>query len=266
MPDELIPAADLLNLSGKHALITGAAAGIGRAIALRFAEAGARLVLADIDENSLLETVDAAASYFVEATPYILDVSDSTQRKSLWDGFGDSAPDILVNNAGIYPFKEFLDVDEELYEKVLAVNLDSVYWMCQEMIRRRLKQGGVIINLGSIEAVLPFKEDLAHYSVSKAGVIALTRALAKEHGKDGFRINALLPGGVITKGTKEAAKGLFRFKFGLIKTGMEFRQRLPIGRMGRPDEVASMALVLASDASSYVHGAAIPVDGGFLAA
>ncbi len=184
----------------------------------------------------------------------------------MWERFGDSVPDILVNNAGIYPFRDFLDVDEALYEKVLAVNLDSVYWMCQEMIGRRLKKGGVIINLGSIEAVLPFKEDLAHYSVSKAGVIALTRALAKEHGKDGFRINALLPGGIITEGTREAAKGLLRFNFSLIKTGIEFKQRLPIGRMGRPDEVASMALVLASDLSSYVHGAAIPVDGGFLAA
>ncbi len=148
----------------------------------------------------------------------------------------------------------------------MAINLDSVYWMCQEMIRRRLKQGGVIINLGSIEAVMPFKEDLAHYSVSKAGVIALTRALAKEHAKDGFRINALLPGGVLTEGTKSAAKGLLRGRFDLIKTGIEFKQRLPIGRLGKPDEVARMALVLASDISSYVHGAAIPVDGGFLAA
>ncbi len=95
-------------------------------------------------------------------------------------------------------------------------------------------------------------------------MIALTRALAKEHGKDGFRINALLPGGIITEGTKGAAKGLLRGRFGLIKSGIEFRQRLPIRRLGQPDEVARMALVLATDTSSYVHGAAIPVDGGFL--
>jgi 3-oxoacyl-[acyl-carrier protein] reductase len=124
----------------------------------------------------------------------------------------------------------------------------------------------VIVNIGSIEAILPVKASIAHYGVSKAGVVALTRALAKEHGKDGFRINVLLPGGIITEGTKEAAKGLFRFNLGLVKTGIEFGQRLPIGRLGRPDEVARMALVLASDVSSYVHGAAIPVDGGFLSA
>jgi 3-oxoacyl-[acyl-carrier protein] reductase len=114
--------------------------------------------------------------------------------------------------------------------------------------------------------MIPFKEDLAHYSVSKAGVIALTRALAKEHGKNRFRINALVPGGILTPGTKAAAKKVLKFRLDLVKTGIEFKQRLPIGRWGRPDEVACMALVLARGVSSYVHGAAIPVDGGFLAA
>ena len=113
---------------------------------------------------------------------------------------------------------------------------------------------------------MPFKEDLAHYSVSKAGVIALTRALAKEYGRRGFRVNAIVPGGIITRGTMAVAKGVLRLQFGLLKTGAEFKQRLPIGRMGQPDEVARMVLVLASDLSSYVHGAVIPVDGGFLAA
>ena len=112
----------------------------------------------------------------------------------------------------------------------------------------------------------PFKEDLAIYSVSKAGVIALTRALAKEYARRGFRVNALLPGGILTKGTRAAAKGLLEFKVGLLKTGWDFRQRLPAARFGLPDEVARMALVLASDLASYVHGAAIPVDGGFLSA
>ena len=175
-------------------------------------------------------------------------------------------PDVLVNNAGIYPFKNFLKVREDFYRLVLETNLDSVYWMCQQMIRRRHKQGGVIINIASIEAMVAFKDDLAHYSVSKAGVIALTRSLAKEDGREGFRVNAILPGGIITRGTKAAARGIFKFKMGLLKAGMEFRQRLPIGRMGRPDEVARMAVVLASDLASYVHGAIIPVDGGFLAA
>ena len=257
---------ELMSLSGKRALITGSAAGIGKAIAYRFAEAGADLELVDIDNERLAATKEELASFGTEVKIHQTNISKQKEIDSLWEELGGDGPDILVNNAGIYPFKEFLDVDEAFYKRVIATNLDSVYWMCQKMIGRRLKLGGVIVNVGSIEAVVSFKEDLAHYSVSKAGVVALTRALAKEHGKHGFRINAIVPGGIITRGTRRAARGIFRFNLGLIRTGIEFRRRLPIGRLGQPDEVACMALVLASDLSSYVHGAAIPVDGGFLAA
>ena len=100
---------------------------------------------------------------------------------------------------------------------------------------------------------------------SKAGVIALTRTLAKEYGRRGFRINAIIPGGIVTPGTKAVAKQLSQFKLSLIKTGIEFKARLPLNRSGQPDEVARISLVLASDLSSYVHGALIPVDGGFSA-
>jgi NAD(P)-dependent dehydrogenase (short-subunit alcohol dehydrogenase family) len=258
---------ELISLKGKRALITGAAAGIGKAIAYRFAEAGADLELVDIDDERLAVTKDELAGFGTEVNVHQADISRPEERDELWEKLSGDGPDILVNNAGIYPFKEFLDVDEAFYKRVIETNLDSVYWMCQEMISRRLKLGGVIVNVGSIEALVAFKEDLAHYSVSKAGVIALTRSLAKEHGKHGFRINAIVPGGIITRGTKsKAAKGIFRFDLGLVKTGIEFKWRLPIGRLGQPDEVACMTLVLASDISSYVHGAAIPVDGGFLAA
>ena len=167
---------------------------------------------------------------------------------------------------GIYPFKNFLEIDEAFLERVMAINFNSVFWMCQHMIRGRMRKGGTIINIGSIEAILPFKEELTHYNSSKAGVIALTRALAKEYGKEGFRINVIIPGGIITSGTKNAAKEILKLNFGLIKSGIDFKNRLPIGRFGQPDEVALMALVLASDLSSYVHGSLIPVDGGFLSA
>jgi NAD(P)-dependent dehydrogenase (short-subunit alcohol dehydrogenase family) len=256
----------MISLQGKRALVTGAAAGIGKAIAYRFAEAGSDLDLVDIDAECLATTQNDLAGLGTDIKIHVVDLSKRKEIGKLWGNLYRSSPDILVNNAGIYPFKHFLDVDEAFYHRVMETNLHSVYWMCQHMIRKRLKLGGVIINVGSIEAVLAFKEDLAHYSISKAGVIALTRALAKEHGKHGFRINAILPGGIITPGTKAVAKEVFRFKFDLLKTGLEFRQRLPIRRPGRPDEVACMALVLASDLSSYVHGATIPIDGGFLAA
>ena len=256
----------LISLKGKRAMVTGAAAGIGKAIAYRLAEAGAELEIVDIDGKRLATAKSELEGLGIGVRLYIVDLSKKEERDKLWENLDGNGPDILVNNAGIYPFKSFLEVDEAFYRRVMETNLNSVYWMCQHMIRKRLKQGGVIINIGSIEAIMPFKEDLAHYSVSKAGVIALTRALAKEHGKQGFRVNAIVPGGIITRGTKAVAKRILRLQFGLLKTGIEFKQRLPIGRMGQPDEVACMVLVLASELSSYVHGAAIPVDGGFLAA
>lgn len=173
---------------------------------------------------------------------------------------------MLVNNAGIYPFKNFLKLDEAFLKKVMDINLNAAFWMCQHMIRRRLNNGGVIINIGSIEAIMPFARDLVAYNISKMGVIALTRALAKEYGKHGFRINVIIPGGIVTPGTKDVAKELAKFKLDILKLGLDFKSRLPLGRGGHPDEVARIALVLASDLSSYVHGALIPVDGGFLSA
>jgi 2-deoxy-D-gluconate 3-dehydrogenase len=148
----------------------------------------------------------------------------------------------------------------------MNVNLNAVFWMCQHMIRARIKKGGTIINTGSIEAVMPLKEGMAHYDISKAGVMVLSRALASEYGKDGFRINVLVPGGVWTQGTKNVAKEALKLKTNLVKLGIEYRMRTPLNRMGKADEIARMALVLACNLSSYVNGAMIVVDSGFLSA
>ena len=134
------------------------------------------------------------------------------------------------------------------------------------MIRSRLRKGGVIINMGSIEAIMPLKEDLCHYDISKAGVMVLSRALASEYGRHGFRINVLVPGGIWPLGTKNLAKEAMKFKLNVVKSGMEYNMRNPLGRLGKPDEIARMALVLATDLSSYVNGTLIAVDGGFLSA
>lgn len=256
----------LISLRDKRALITGAAAGIGKAIARRFAEAGAGLDLVDINAKRLAMTQSDLAQFGTDVKTHLVDLSQKEAIDTLWATFKGDTPDILVNNAGVYTFKDFVDVDDAFYRHIMDTNLSSVYWMCQHMIRMRLKRGGIIINVGSIEAILPSKKESAHYSVSKAGVIALTRALAKEHARHGFRVNAILPGGIITEGTISAAKQILQFKFDLLLTGVDFARRLPVGRPGQPDEVARMALVLASDLASYVHGAAIPIDGGFLAA
>jgi NAD(P)-dependent dehydrogenase (short-subunit alcohol dehydrogenase family) len=262
----LKPLSELISLEGKRALITGSAAGIGRAMAYRFAEAGADLELVDMNIKGLGLVKKELARFESEIDIYKVDLSKEEEIDALWKRLSGKEPDILVNNAGIYPFKNFLEVDDAFLSKVLAINLKSALLMCQHMIRRRLKKGGVIINIGSIEAILPFAEDLIPYDISKIGVIALTRALAKQYGKNGFRINAIVPGGITTPGTKAVAKEVARFKVGLLKTGVQFATRLPLRRGGQPDEVARIAVVLASDLSSYVHGALIPVDGGFLSA
>jgi len=261
----------LISMEGKTVLITGAASGIGKAIAIRYAEAGANLQLVDLSEKGLKEIQAMLIKNGAQVECYVVDLSNKKEIDALWKQFQRSIPDILINNAGIYPFRDFIDVEEDYFRKVMDVYLNSVYWMCQHMIRLRLKskKGGVIVNMGSIEAILPFKDDLSHYSISKAGVIALTRALAREHARHGFRVNVILPGGIVTEGTKSVAKELlsFRsFRFGLLKTGFEFASRLPAGRGGKPDEVARVALFLGSELASYMHGVVVPVDGGFLSA
>ncbi len=257
----------LLSLGGRAAIITGAAAGIGRAVANRFAEAGARLFLLDVNQEKLEEAREELGKTFgQEVNIFRIDLGDKDQIDAFWAALSDPVPDILINNAGIFPFRRFEDLDEGLYRKVMQVNLDAMVWMCRHFIRRRWKQGGIIVNVASIEAVLPFMEGLAHYSTSKAGVIALTRALAREYGPRGFRVNAIVPGGVVTRGFREVMREILRFRLHFLIAGRRFMARLPLRRFAHPDEVARMILVLSSDAASYVHGAVIPVDGGFLSA
>jgi len=260
------PLADLVSLHGKTCLITGSASGIGKAMAYRFAEAGADLQLVDIDGEKLDTAQRDLSQFGTSVSVFKVDLGKKEEIDGLWVKLEGKEPDVLVNNAGIYPLKDFLKLDESFLTRVMNINLNSALWMCQHMIKNRGKRGGVIINVGSVEAVMPFKEDLVHYDISKVGVIVLTRALAAEYGRSGFRINALVPGGVITPGTKSMAKEVLKFNLGVVQSGIEYRQRLPMGRLGKPDEVARMALVLACDLSSYVHGTLVVVDGGFLSA
>ncbi len=258
---------ELISLQGKSAVITGAAAGIGAATAKRFAEAGADLLLLDINEYGLSLLQEELAPFERAVETHVVDLASKSAIDAFWESLGPRAPDILVNNAGAFPFCEYLETDEAFVNEVFSLNLYSVYWMCQHFIRRclRQKQPGAIVNISSIEAHLPFKADLAHYSASKAAVIALTRALARDYGGKGVRSNVILPGGIVTQGTKNAAKSAWR-EPGLVQDLVKFRARLPLGRFGHPDEVARVSLVLASDLASYMNGAVVPVDGGFLSA
>jgi NAD(P)-dependent dehydrogenase (short-subunit alcohol dehydrogenase family) len=247
-------------------MVTGAAAGIGQAIAQRLAEAGADLHLVDRNARGLELTMEAMNLESARIRLHQVDLSTKQAIDELWEGVKGSEPDVLVNNAGIFPFKDYLETDEKFLNQVLEINLKSVFWMCQHMVSGRGARGGSIVNIGTIEAILPFKSDLASYAVSKSGVIALTRTLAREYGRKGFRANAVLPGGVLTPGTQEAAMEILRGNLELVGDLFRYRQRLPTPRMALPDDVARMVLVLASDLAGFVNGAIIPVDGGFLSA
>ena len=265
LKEEIYSLNEIASLKGRKTLISGAASGIGRAIAIRFAEAGSDLILVDIDEKGLNEVKEITQLNGNAVLTLRSDLSGKDAVRDLWEKISYDIPDTIVNNAGIYPFKDYLEIDRNFYENTLEVNLNSVFWMCQNFIRKRGSRGGVIINMSSIEALIPFKEDMAHYSVSKAGVMALTRSLARDYGRKGFRVNCVLPGAIRTPGTESLVKkAITKLQLNLIRTGINFNSRLTLGRWGKPDEVAKVVLFIASDLASYVQGTMIPVDGGFL--
>lgn len=259
---------EMVSLRGKKAMITGAGGGIGLATARRFAEAGADLYLIDIDVRKLGAARKAIAeNYDVEVSAFRVDLSNKEEIDSLWEKLRGDEPDILINNAGVYVFRDFLHINEDFLSFMMRVNFESTFWMCQHFIRQRLKKGGVIINLGSIEAVMPFAPGLVHYDAGKTSVLGLTRALARDYSKKGFRINAVVPGGINTPGVRKIRqKAAMTFRVDMMKLAMDFKSRLPMGRFGDPDEVARVMLFLSSDMASYITGALIPVDGGFLSA
>jgi len=265
MNKEFIPAvSDLIDFREKNVIITGAGAGIGEAIAHRFAEHGAALYLLDVDEDALDRVKRNLSGLSHHVQVFRIDLTKKSEIELFWTKNKDIVFDVLINNAGGYPMKDYEETDESFLKKLEDLNLHAAYWMSQQFIQQRCRERSCIVNITSIEALLPFKEDIIHYSASKAGVIALSRGLAKEFARKNLRVNVIISGAVMKPGTKslmgEAQKG----KFKLIRSGIEYNLRMPMGRYARADEIARMVLVLASDFASYVTGAVIPVDGGFL--
>jgi NAD(P)-dependent dehydrogenase (short-subunit alcohol dehydrogenase family) len=264
---KITPISELVSLKKRRSVITGAASGIGRAIATRFAEAGSDLELVDIDEQGLKTLKEELSGYNVEVNLHKVDLYNKQEIDALWERLSGKDPDILINNAGMFPFKDFLAINEEFLKKMFGVNLNAYLWMCQQFIKRRESKGGVIVNTASVGAILTTSPLplLVHYDATKAAVISMTRDLAAAYGKKGFKINAIAPGGISTAGGAKYADMLHS------ETGLDtgevfipFMGRIPVERLGEPDDIARMILVLACNLSSFMQGAIVPVDGGFL--
>jgi len=262
---------DLLDLSGGVAIVTGGAMGIGQGIAFRLAEAGASVVIADRDLEAAQRTADLISERGGRALALQVDVSAVADAQTLIqqtvDAFGQV--DILVNNAGIFPFAPALEVSEELWDHVLAVNLKGAFFCAQAAARQMAAagMGGRIINIASIDALHPTGA-LTHYDTSKGGLVMMTKSLAKEFGAYGITANAIAPGSIATPGAAAATGATSQEPAGAKGGGEDlmaaFLARIPLGRVGQPDDIATAVLFLASDAASYVTGSLLVVDGGYL--
>jgi len=266
--DEYVPLSKLFDLSGKGAVVTGGALGVGFGIARRLAEAGAGVLIADVNAEAAEQAAEKLASKGFKAAWARCDVRKSpdveTAMQTAVSTLGNVS--ILVNNAGIYPFKQIFDMTEADWDEVIGINLKGAYLCAQEGSRHMVRQGrgGCIINIGSTSSVQPsFFPGLVHYAAAKGGLLLLTKSLAKELAPYGIRANIIAAGGIDPQLTHQGRTGL-SIGEGPIKAGKEFLQRVPLGRMGRPDDIGTVALFLASEASSYMTGSLIVVDGGYL--
>lgn len=244
------------SLSGKVAVVTGASRGLGRAICVALAEAGAHVVGAARNEKGLAETRSKAERPGMEFVEVVADVSQPADCESIvetaWSKFG--RIDVLVNNAGVLLEKPFLDIQQEEWNQVIETNLGACYRLCKGVGRHMVKAGsGSVINISSIWSDMGVNR-MASYSASKGGIVSLTYALAVEWARFGIRVNAISPGYFDSGMTDEAMK-VPRVKEAILA-------RIPMRRIGRPAELGPLVVYLASDASSFVTGSVFTIDGG----
>ena len=239
-------------LQGKTALITGAARGIGKAIALRFAAEGANIAFTDLAVNE--ETQAEIEALGVKAKSYASNAADFAQTeevvKAVKEDFG--SIDILVNNAGITKDGLMLRMTEQQWDAVIAVNLKSAFNFIHACVPVMMRQrGGSIINMASVVGVHG-NAGQANYAASKAGLIALAKSIAQEMGPKGIRANSIAPGFIETAMTAQLSEEIRE----------EWKKKIPLRRGGQVEDIANVATFLASDLSSYVSGQVIQVDGG----
>jgi NAD(P)-dependent dehydrogenase (short-subunit alcohol dehydrogenase family) len=241
-----------IDLAGKNALVTGGAAGIGRACARTLAEAGARVAVVDINLAGAQETVSNLAG----GVALRCDLSDTQDTiamcKAITAKLG--GVDILVNNAGIISYRKGIGgFTIEEWDRILTVNLKAPYVVCRELIEgMKARKGGKIINFSSMAARIGGIEAGMHYSSSKGGLIALTKSLAKEGGPFGINVNAVAPGIIETDTVRKQIGG----------REDSYAAQIPLGRVGTAEDVANVVLFLASPLSDYITGLVIDINGG----
>lgn len=239
----------------RSTLVTGAAAGIGRATALRLASEGAHVFACDLDEAGLAETVATITAAGGTAAPHRLDVADAAACREAVakcvERFGKL--DILGNIAGVLTWDHFTDIPEATWNRVLAINLSGVFWMSQAAIPHLLETRGVIVNMASA-AALKGQAYTAPYAATKAAVASLTKSLAVEYAKRGLRVVALAPGAV-----KTALITQTQFPEG-ADMGL-IAKLMPLMPIAEPEEIAAAVAFLASDEARYINGAVLPIDG-----
>ena len=252
---------ELIDLTGRTAIVTGGAMGIGLGIARRLHEAGASVVVADLDAAAGEQAAEALRAQRTDsALAAHCDVSDSESVERVLhatvETFG--GVDILVNNAGIFPMLPLSDLDLETFQRVIDVNLTGLFLCTKAVSARMIAQGkgGRIVNVTSIDALHPSMVGLAHYDASKHGAWGFTKNIALELAPHGIAVNAIAPGGIKTPGVGDVDKA----------TLAGFEAMIPMGRMGDPDDIGRATLFLASELSSYMTGTQIVVDGGRLLA
>lgn len=253
---------ELINLTGKTAIVTGGAKGIGLGIVKRLHDAGAQVVIADMDaaeaQKVAAECNESRPDSVVSCKADVSRAEDVRQLvETTIEAFGHI--DILVNNAGIFPIVTMQNISEETFQKVLDVNVKGPFLCTKYVSQQMIAQGtgGRIINITSIDALHPSAIGLAHYDASKHGLWGFTKNTALELAPHKIWVNAIAPGVIDTPGAQAGTKD--------SSISMEdFIARIPMGRVGQPDDIGRTALFLASDMASFITGSQIVVDGGIL--
>lgn len=258
--------ADVVDLTGLVALVTGAGSGIGRATAARLARRGAAIACADIDPATNEATAEALRRSGAAAGAVETDVRrpESAERAVAWTVERFGRIDIVVNGAGIYPFSMALDTTVEVWDDVQATNVRGTFLIARAGARCMIEagRGGAMVNIASRQAFQP-TVGLGHYAASKGAIVALTKTLALEWAPHGIRVNAVAPGATVTEGTAKVARRLMDDAGPEAADGFaRAAARIPLGRAAQPEEMAAIIEFLASPTSSFMTGTTVLADGG----